>query len=267
MSDLKSERYPSDFNRLNSNEQKLFGSNKKISVSEFKNFKKGERKKILIYRGGWRNDIPSFLDTFFIEKNLFKLFEFEGIFGVETCLIFEERNHIYFGEIDQRRKYKGKGVSYYNHGYVYRGYFENGIWAKKGELYSPEQKIYTGQFYKGSFEGQGTLYFKDGRKYIGRFQQGDLNGEAKMLYPDGSFFIGFFKEGKPTGQGLMTFKDHSYLEMVYKDGSIEGRAVFVKKKENFEEDYFLRKYKDNEIVFQKRKFRKPNLKSSICKCF
>ena len=219
----------------------------------------------MLYKGNWKANYPTMLFNDFVEVNSFLNFEFKNIFGEELDWIWDESGNVYFGGTNKKEKYEGKGVCKYKLGYVYRGFFSDGMWTKQGELYADYGKVYTGQFFKASFEGKGTMYFRDGRKYIGRFHKGEMQGEGKMIYQDGKIEEGFYKESLMHGKGTVTFPDLSCLEGIYEKGKLQGRAVFVKRHDQYE-DYYLRVYKDGEMISEKQTSKKPKLKKTFC-CF
>lgn len=241
-----------------------------IKDSQNKNdYIENSKEKIKIYEGNWKNDIPSFHGNYFLENIKLKDFFFERIFDTSQNLIFNSKNDVYYGEINDTFQYNGSGICSYSNQYIYDGIFKENVWSVKGMLYYKNNLIYDGHFLTGGFHGLGTFYYSAGNyvKYIGNFYNGNFEGKGKLEYKNGTLFEGSFKNGKKFGKSKITSTNGSILECNYINNKREGTGVKTEIDTNGKSTYFLMEYKNDIIISEKPKLKKPSIKKKICKCF
>jgi hypothetical protein len=229
--------------------------------------KESQHETILLYRGKWQNNLPSFRQNSYLESTKFVNFFFKGLFGENIDLVWEENGKVYFGERNSDGKFHGRGTCKYKEGITYVGDFKENIWSGNGKLFGKRKLIYEGQFFQGTLEGKGVLYFNDGNRYEGQFHEGDMQGEGTIYYKNGKKFEGSFIGSKKEGRGKMTFISGGYLEGYYVDDKLHGNALYVKKKKNKVMEYYEREYVEGKMVKNKRSFRFQSKKKFCCRIF
>ena len=239
-----------------------------IENSESEDFpKSGEHEKVMIFRGKWLDNLPTFKTSAFIEKDRFKNFEFKGVFGERLDIVCDEKDRIFFGERNQNGEFHGRGTCQYPEGVTYVGDFRQNIWSGSGKLYGKKKLIYEGQFFQGTLEGKGRFHFNDGNRYEGRFHNGEMEGQGSIFYRNGKKFEGLFVKSKKQGPGRMTFQSGGYLEGTYEDDALEGRALYVRVKKKKLKEYYEREYSNGKMTLNKRTFKFHSKKKTCCAIF
>ena len=249
-----------DQDKYKTYDNKIQKSEKQLNTN---NFPKSKKRKILIFRGDWKNGYPCINKDYILNFENFVNFNFYNIFDKKNNLIFFDKG-IFFGEINFNKKFHGKGTCYYNNNFQYKGFFENGIWHGKGEISYDTKLIYKGEFNQGVFDGYGYLYKENGNVFIGEFKNGKLEGNGKIMIYNGSIFDGSFKDDERHGKGKTTFQDKSILEGNYINGKIHGNASLSKYDSNGKIRYFRRKYKKGKLKSETIVKKKHKIKPSCC---
>ncbi|MBF0278768.1 MAG: tetratricopeptide repeat protein [SAR324 cluster bacterium] len=148
----------------------------------------------------------------------------------------------------------GRGIGYFESGFKYEGYWEEGRPDGEGIFYHKNGSVlYKGQYRNGKFDGQGIYYSKDGSRYEGQFKNGKRNGQGIKFFSKhgnekiyegqwqknkysgqgihfdivfGGGYQGQFQNGKYHGQGFLFKKDGSrYFEGQFKNGEKQGQGT------------------------------------------
>lgn len=87
---------------------------------------------------------------------------------------------VYEGEF-KNNHYEGKGIFYFNNGYVYHGHFEDREFQGPGVVYAPDGDLnFVGTFSKNKKDGIGFQYYK-GKVIKGEWEEGEL---IRQIDPD-----------------------------------------------------------------------------------
>lgn len=89
----------------------------------------------------------------------------------------------------------GYGTINYSDGYVYTGYFQDGL-----------------------RHGYGKIVGRDGYTLEGFWSNGNMDGIGTITWPDGTFFVGEFRRGKQDGYGIEVRTDSTFVAGIWEFG-------------------------------------------------
>lgn len=151
-----------------------------------------KEKRILIYKGEWKNELKSGEGTEYFVNGEVKY-----------------KGHFSHGH------YNGLGELHWMNGEHYKGNFVNGECHGFGKLFgfgyyfeildqplSPFGKIkeYEGDFVHNKKEGFGTAIYKDGSRYQGFWKNDKYHGEGIFYKTNGEYITGHWEDGNKIGK-------------------------------------------------------------------
>ncbi|MFM2063970.1 MAG: hypothetical protein RLZZ507_3641 [Cyanobacteriota bacterium] len=112
----------------------------------------------------------------------------------------------YYGSLDEKNLFIGKGTMIFTDGSRYDGDFKNSKRHGCGKFSYPvnisSYEYYIGQFVNDKFNGLGKIKWKDGSEYRGHFRDSKCDGKGIFQFPDGSFKSGVWQNGDLLGSNI-----------------------------------------------------------------
>jgi hypothetical protein len=130
----------------------------------------------------------------------------------------------------------GKGLMYYNNGFIYDGEWHNGKRNGHGILRENDLIRYSGQWFNNKKHGFGRATDQFLTIYVGQWDSNIQNGIGKFTYQQNNHiqkYEGQIKKGLKHGQGTENYSDGSFYVGQWSNNKKNGYGSYHKKDSSF----------------------------------
>lgn len=147
-----------------------------------------------------------------------------------SVIVKDEEGAHYVGEVNNASEKHGRGITIYQDGSVYEGFFRNNERHGAGRIIYENGDIYQGEWENGKCHGYGLYDSKNVSDFKGWWEDGMIHGKGFEKLNEEYTYRGNFKRGKKFGEGIMHFlKEGNRYEGKFKNDQLNGTGTYTYK--------------------------------------